>query len=111
MNDQVLTAHPDEHVVEKVAGVAELATDCRVLEERIRNVQALDGSLSVFDRLANPHDWPRQRRREIGGGARASKRLAPQLAQRKSCSEDDLRLRERPRALLRAVRRATVSFE
>lgn len=46
---------PDEHVVEEVDGVPELAPDRRQLEERVRNVERLERRLQVLKRLADTH--------------------------------------------------------
>jgi len=97
--------HPDEHVVDEVAGVADLAADGRQLEDRVLDVEALDGGLGVLERLADAHDCAQAITRS-GRRQRACTKDEPREGRK-----GDARLRDRPRVLLRALRRATVSFE
>lgn len=111
--------HPDEGVVHEVAGVAELATDGGDLEDRIREVDPLDGRLQVLERLADAHhcvrpgrgisspcSWPCESR-----GKRAASESSRMATPNLTAYTEYLRLRERARVLLSAWRRATVSFE
>ena len=47
--------HPDEHVIDEVTGVPELAAERSELEERVRQVERLDRRLSVLEGLPDAH--------------------------------------------------------
>jgi hypothetical protein len=57
-----MRTYPDEHVVDEVSGVSELAPKRGELEERVRDIKTLDGRLSMLEGLADPHHWVTARR-------------------------------------------------
>lgn len=52
---KVSCTDPDERVVDEVASVAELTANSCELEDRVGQVEALDGGLQVLEWLADTH--------------------------------------------------------